>query len=124
MTILVDSDVLIEVSRGRDAGIVHAWTQLAGSSDAILCSPVSVAELWHGALPKEHQLLTKLFASLVCVTIGSETGRLAGEYLRRFAKSHGVELGDALIAASATEHQATLWTRNRKHYPMKGLAFY
>jgi predicted nucleic acid-binding protein len=44
--------------------------------------------------------------------------------LRRYRKSHGVELADALIAATAVAHSAMLWTRNRKHYPMKELAFF
>jgi len=34
--------------------------------------------------------------------------------LRRHRKSHGVELGGALIAASAVTNHAMLWTRNRK----------
>jgi hypothetical protein len=32
------------------------------------------------------------------------TGRLAGDYLRRYRKSHATELGDALIAAAAVKH--------------------
>jgi hypothetical protein len=36
----------------------------------------------------------------------------------------GLELGDALIAASASVHNLILRTRNRRHYPMKTLAFY
>ena len=31
---------------------------------------------------------------------------------------------DALIAATAVLHHATLWTRNRKHYPMPDVNFY
>jgi predicted nucleic acid-binding protein len=57
MTILIDSDVLIEVLRGRDAGILEKWTGLANSSDAVLCSPVSVAEIWHGARPRSSATL-------------------------------------------------------------------
>jgi predicted nucleic acid-binding protein len=30
----------------------------------------------------------------------------------------------ALIASAATLHHATLWTRNRKHYPIKELSFF
>ena len=50
--------------------------------------------------------------------------RAEGEYLRRYRRNHGVELADALIAASAALNGAELWTRNRKHYPMKELLFF
>jgi predicted nucleic acid-binding protein len=53
-----------------------------------------------------------------------EIGRRAADYLRVFAKSHSVELGDALIAATASVHGLQLWARNRRHYPVKGLAFF
>jgi predicted nucleic acid-binding protein len=123
MTVLVDSDVLIEVIRARDAATLARWADLAESDDVVLCTPVSMAELWHGARPSEHRVLHDLFRALVCVTMDAETGTQAGEYLRAYHKSHGVELGDALIAAAVTQHHAVLWTRNRKHYPMN-LAFY
>jgi hypothetical protein len=85
---------------------------------------VTVAELWHGARPNEHKSLNDLFSVLVCVTIDLEAGRLAGDYLRQYGKSHNLELGDALIAATALIHGAALWTRNRKHYPEKNLLFF
>lgn len=124
MTVLVDSDVLIEVSRGKNSVIVSEWQKLSGSNHVILYCPVTMAELWAGARPREYQLLTNLFAALGCVPIDAEIGRQAGDYLRQYHKSHGVELGDALIAATALLHQAQLWTRNLKHYPMSGLLFY
>ena len=124
MTILIDSDVLIEVLRGRDAGILEKWTGLANSSNAVLCSPVSAAEIWHGARPREHAAIAKLLGALSCVAIDAQTGQRAGVYLREYHKSHGIELGDALIAAAAAQHRAALWTRNRKHYPMHGPSFY
>ena len=46
------------------------------------------------------------------------------DYLRDYRKSHSVELGDALIAAKAILNNAELWTRNRKHYPMRDVSFY
>jgi hypothetical protein len=124
MSVLVDSDILIEVSRGRDADLVSRWTELGRSDVAILYSPVSAAELWAGARPPEHQAIRNLFRALTCVPIDAETGREAGDHLRRYRKSHAVELGDALIAASAILNRAALWTRNRKHYPMKELVFF
>jgi predicted nucleic acid-binding protein len=124
VTVLVDSDILIEVSRGRDEKILSRWMALSQSETVVLYSPVTAAELWTGALPQEQEPLARLFRALVCAPADGETGRLAGGYLRHYRKSHSVELGDALIAAAAVQNQAALWTRNRKHYPMRGVAFY
>jgi len=124
MSVLIDSDILIEVSRGRDRGILAKWIELADSNEILLCSPVTVAELWHGARPPEYEILTNLFRVLTCVPIDHELGRQAGDLLRKYRKSHHLELGDALIAATVSTHGASLWTRNRKHYPMKDLTFY
>ena len=123
MTVLVDSDILIEVTRGNDRAILARWMELSESGGAILYSPVTAAEIWAGARPKERETIAGLFRALVCVPIDGETGHRAGEYLRQYGKSHGVELGDALIASTALQNHATLWTRNRKHYPMKELSF-
>jgi predicted nucleic acid-binding protein len=124
VTVLVDSDVLIEVSRGRDQDILAKWEELARSEHRVLYSPVTAAELWAGARPREHEALSNLFRALLCVPIDDETGRRAGDYLRDYRKSHGVELGNALIAATAVLNNAELWTRNRKPYPMRDVSFY
>jgi predicted nucleic acid-binding protein len=124
VTVLVDSDILIEVSRGRDTTIIGQWMELSESDALIHFSPVTAAELWAGARAAEYTVLEDLFDALVCVPVDGSVGRQAGEYLRRYRKSHAVELGDAVIAASAVASGARLWTRNRKHYPMPELTFY
>ena len=123
MEILIDSDALIEVQRGRNEAVVTKWRSLAGSEDVLLYSPVAAAELWHGARPEEHEVIEQLFSALICVPIDSPTRRRAGGYLRQYRRSHGVELGDALIAAAASLHHAALWTRGRRHYPMADVVF-
>lgn len=123
MNVLVDSDILIEVTRGRDKDVLTRWIDLGESQAGVAFSPVSAAELWAGALPHEFDVLTHLFRSLTCFAIDEKTGRRAGDYLKRYA-SHGLELGDALIAAAAVLHDAKLWTRNRKHYPMTELQLF
>jgi hypothetical protein len=124
VTVLVDSDILIEVSRGRAAEIVSKWIELSEAGAAVLYSPVSVAELWAGARPNEHDALHGLFAALTCTPIDAAVGHQAGAFLRKYRRSHGVEVADALIAACSFANHAKLWTRNRKHYPMKELSFF
>jgi predicted nucleic acid-binding protein len=124
VTVLVDSDILIEVCRGKDQRILSRWLELSQSDNLVLYSPVSVAELWAGARPPEYETLNNLFRALVRAPIDNETGRRAANYLRQYRKSDGVELGDALVASAASLNAAELWTRNRKHYPMKELSFY
>ena len=122
--LLIDSDILIEVLRARDHDLLARWEALSRNSTPLFCSPVTIAELWHGARPQEVQALEVLFAAINHVPIDAQIGQRAGDFLRQFAKSHHLELGDALIAASAFVHNLTLWTRNRRHYPMKTIAFY
>ncbi len=123
-SVLIDSDILIEVSRARDDAILSRWDQLSRGEAALLCSPVTVAELWHGARPQEYPILNALFVAVHCIPIDLQIGKRAGDYLRQYAKSHPVELGDALIAATVSIHKLELWTRNRRHYPMKDIDFF
>jgi hypothetical protein len=122
--VLLDTDVVIEIQRGRDRLIGANWTSLVASGAVILYSPVIAAETWAGARPQEHALVQSFFDSLTCLPTDYETGKMAGDLLRKYAKSHSLETPDALIAAAALQHKAALWTRNRKHYPMAGLSFY
>ena len=124
MTIFVDSDILIEVSRGHNLTIRSIWESLCESDTIIFYSPVSAAELWAGARLNEFDSITELFESLDCIPIEYPIGEQAGTFMRTFGKSHNLKLGDALIAASVVLTESALWTRNRKHYPMKEVIFY
>jgi predicted nucleic acid-binding protein len=119
--VLVDSDVLIEVLRGRNAGILDRWIELGKSNALVAYSPVSSAEIWRGARSSEVDTITTVFAALTCIPIDAIVGKRAGEYLARFHASHAMEIGDALIAATASGHGLRLWTRNKKHFPMRDI---
>jgi predicted nucleic acid-binding protein len=117
VTVLIDSDLLIDVSRARNEEIIAKWMALSESAARVLCSPVSVAELWSGVRATETEVIQRLFRALPCVPIDEHLGWHAGSYMLEYGKSHGVQLPGALIAATAVMNGAALWTRNRKHYP-------
>jgi len=52
------------------------------------------------------------------VPVSPELARQGGLFKNEYAKSHGVGLADAIIAASAKAEHAELKTLNTKHYPM------
>lgn len=114
---LLDSDILIDFLRGRAA----AWsliTRLQATGEAPLISTVSVAEILAGAQRDEEEAVERLLSVLEKVPVSESIARSAGAFLRAYQRSHGIELGDALVAATALAIGATLVTRNVKHYPM------
>ena len=122
--LLLDSDVVIEVLRLRDPVIVAQWERLAVGDEPVFYTPVTSAEIWHGVRPGERASVEALFSAMTCVPIDDAIGKRAGGYLQEFRRSHRLELGDTLIAATATVHRLPLWTRNRRHYPMKDLVLW
>jgi len=112
---LVDSDVLIEVSRGKHAAREYfdslpVWWAI---------SRVSAMELIVGARDKrEVDNIHKFLSGFAILPFGDSTGTLAYELLKRHAKSHGLQVFDSLIAATAIENNLTLMTRNQRHFDM------
>ncbi len=103
---------------------MNKWRALARSEALILYSPVTAAEIFHGIRDGEREVVEASLTVMTCAPIDQKIGRRAGEYLRLFHRSHNLQLGDALIAAAAAVHGLDLWTRNRKHYPMKDVCHY
>jgi predicted nucleic acid-binding protein len=113
---ILDSDVLIEILRSNLR--TSRWLAAeASTGETLRYSPVSRAEIGAGLRRDEDDGVAALFAGLDAVTIDATTGNLAGERLRRYRRSHALELGDALIGASAQQHGERLATFNRRHYP-------
>ena len=113
--LLIDTDVLVDYLRGYPAAV--AW--LEGLSDAPLLSSITVAELYAGVRDGEERTALDAFM-LACeiLPLDEQIAVKGGLFRRDYGKSHGVGLADALIAASAETHHATLVSLNSKHFPM------
>ncbi len=123
MSILIDTDVLIEYLRDNET-IVKRFAEVYKKEKKLCFSPITRAEIVAGLRRGEEGITTKLFSLMECLKIDDEIGHKAGEYMKAYRASHSTEIADALIAASAHLHDMPLWTLNKKHYPMKDVSFF
>jgi predicted nucleic acid-binding protein len=116
---LVDSDVLIDVSRGKG----EAREYLDALTEPWAISQISALELIVGARDKKELADIDAFLSAYPVApLRKTTGEKAYELLKLYAKTDGLHVFDALVAATAMDHGLTLVTKNRKHFrAIKGL---
>ena len=115
--ILVDSDVLIAHLRGIDSA--RDWLIDARTRGPLAISVVSVSEIVGGMRSTERREVWRLLASFRSEPVTDVIARRAGEFTRRYRRSHsGIGLGDYLIAATADALGLQLATLNVRHFPM------
>jgi hypothetical protein len=112
---MLDTDVLIDLLRGREA--TRAFLQEIAARSIPCCSTVSVAELYVGMRPEEEAPTGVLLDGLAIFPVTREIAEVAGRFKQR-ARGRSAELADCIIAATAFIEGATLATGNVKHYPM------
>ena len=114
--IVLDTDVLIDMLRGREAA--RLFLQDMADRFVPCCSVISVAELYVGMRPEEESATRSFLDGLVIIPVTQEIAEVAGRFKKR-SVSHRLELADCLIAATAFVEGATLATGNVKDYPMR-----
>lgn len=117
---LIDTDIAIDHFHGAQAAR-DFFAEALSSGETLAISVITLTELMAGLRAGEEMRTEKLLDLFALLEVDEAVGRKAGEYLREFGRSHHLELGDALIAASAALTNAELITRNRKHYPMSDI---
>ncbi len=122
--ILLDTDVLIEHLRNNQK-VTQQILELHQDPQVTLSyTPVTEAEIIRGLRSHERQKTEKALSYFDVISVTKEIGRVAGNYLRKYASSHGLQIADALIAAVASIHNLSLCTFNLKHYPMQDIQHY
>ncbi len=116
MKALFDSSVLIAHLRGEPQA---TSLLLSTTLEERLASVLSRAEIEGGMRSAERARVASLFGVLTLLPVTDPIASRAGEYLRRFRRSHpGIDLVDYLVAATAELHGAQLVTLNVPHFPM------
>jgi predicted nucleic acid-binding protein len=118
----VDSDILIWHLRGesRAAALLRRLSTEPG------------ADLWTGALqraeivffmrPEEAPATLSLLSRFKTEPVTQDIVDEAGWFFRRWHGSHGVDVNDAILAATVAATGGRIYTQNLKHYPMPDVA--
>ena len=119
-TILIDTDVIIDHLRGfEDSKKLLKRVELGNFLTYF--SAITEAELYSGqrmGSRSERRKVDRLFKIMHRIDVNEKVARKAGEIRRKY----GVELPNAIIAASCFIVRAELVTRNIKHYEsIKGI---
>jgi predicted nucleic acid-binding protein len=114
MTVVIDSDVLIDVLRGIPA----ASAFLKGLDRPPVCSEVSRVEVLRGMRSGERRATERLLSLVGWASVDETVSVTAGAFGRRFRRSHALAVPDLLVAATADRLGLPLATRNVRDYPM------
>ncbi|MDO8754119.1 MAG: type II toxin-antitoxin system VapC family toxin [Anaerolineales bacterium] len=120
---LLDTNILI-LSFRKTEGYQELLDMLA-KDDALYVSAMTRLEIVRGMHDHERKDTFNLLDSLETIDITIEIADKAGELIRSW-RTKGMILGDAdaLIAATALNHDLALVTTNEKHFPMPDLVVY
>ena len=85
-------------------------------------------ELWTGAIQRaeivffmraeEETVTMSLLSQLRTAVVTQAIVDTAGAFYRRWHPSHGIDVNDALLAATVAASGGRIVTQNVKHYPM------
>jgi predicted nucleic acid-binding protein len=112
---ILDSCILIDLSRNLDAAVDY----VTSLSKAPAISVLTVTEVMRGVRRVgEAELTSNMLAGWEKLTVTLDIASLAADFLRKYGPSHGLDVVDAVIAATAQVHGHELVTLNLKHFPM------
>jgi len=115
--IVIDTDILIDHFHDNADATALIRSALL-NRERLIVSVVSVAEILAGMRPGEEERTEALLSLFQIYPADERIARIAGNFLNQFARTSRIDLGDAIIAATAKIADAMLYTRNIRHYPM------
>ena len=112
--ILCDTNVIIEIFKGNE----KILKKIEGIGlDNIAISSITVMELYFGAInKKELNKIKKHLKALNIVHFDNDVSKMAVSMIESYSKSHGLQIPDAIIAATGLLYEMKLLTLNLKDF--------
>ena len=118
MRAYIDSDVLIWHLRGERKAARFLQGLRDGSKHELWTGALQRAEIIFFMKPAEEQATLLLLDELKTAPVDQSIVDLGATLYRRWHPSHGTDIHDCILAATAMQTGGELFTLNRKHYPM------
>ncbi len=112
MTIL-DTNILIQILKNDKKTIEKVYSL----NTSLAISNISAMELFYGAIDKkELKKLEKFVNIFEILYVDKEISKIATSLIKRYCKSHCLDIPDSLIAATALKYNSNLFTYNIKDF--------
>lgn len=113
--VVIDTDILIDFGLDNEDA-VKSMSMLEENFELSI-SVITAMELYSGCRSKRDiRKVEELIADLRIQFVSKSISERAYELMKKFRSSHGVEINDMLIAATAIETEAKMVSKNQKHY--------
>jgi hypothetical protein len=113
--VIVDTDILIDFSLDRPDAV--QTMAILEENNTITVSVITAMELYAGCRSKkDFKIVDLLLSGIQIELVTKAVSEKAFELMKTFRSSHGVEINDMLIAATAMTLELNLISKNQKHY--------
>lgn len=121
MRVYVDSDVLIWHLRGSRKA-AKLLKELHRREDySLWIGLVQRAEIVFHMRPEEERGMLAFLAQFASAPIDQKVVDRAAALYRQWHPSHGIDVNDAILAATVEETGGKILCLNKKHYPMRDI---
>ncbi|RUM57519.1 MAG: type II toxin-antitoxin system VapC family toxin [Persephonella sp.] len=112
--IIIYTNIIIELFKGN----IETKNLLESiDKEDFAISIITSMELYYGAInKKELNKIKKFLRSFNLLVINEDISKIALDLIERYSKSHGLEIPDALIAATSIYYDVPLLTYNIKDF--------
>ncbi len=121
MRAYVDADILIWHLRGKKVAKNFLKSLQDRKEYELWTGAMQLAEIVFFMRPHEEEKTLQLLSLFQTAPVDQQVVNVAGQIYRDWNPSHGVDIHDALLAATTMTTGGKIYTLNTKHYPMPNI---
>lgn len=121
MRAYLDSDVLIWHLRGERKALRFLQRLRDSEENELWTGAMQRAEIVFFMKPEEETATLLFLSQFKTASIDQRIIDAAATLYRRWQPSHGLDINDAILAATIMQTGGQIFCLNTKHYPMPGL---